>query len=100
MTLSWVKAVTLDGTSTMKWLEDRSGSIEIKCKMPKIKKSNKYCEAQIPDIFVKLMYNGYCIGYTKFRYNLETKKATFSLAHPSMRTLIPDGGHRRSRSPL
>jgi len=68
------KSVTLQGTASMEWLEKRTGGIEIKASLPKIKRSNLYNESQIPDIFIKLMYNGYCVGWNKVKYNLETKK--------------------------
>jgi len=71
------REVKLEGTSSMQWLTGgvaSGGSIKLTADYPKIKKSNVYLESQVPDIFVRVMSYGYCIGYQRFPYNLKTRK--------------------------
>eukprot|EP00656_Telonema_subtile_P051134 TRINITY_DN6814_c0_g1_i3.p1 TRINITY_DN6814_c0_g1~~TRINITY_DN6814_c0_g1_i3.p1 ORF type:complete len:910 (-),score=293.62 TRINITY_DN6814_c0_g1_i3:1309-4038(-) len=92
------RPIKLDGVSSMEWLDNRSAQIKFQTTWPKLKKSNPYCEAQVPDIFVNLMCGGKRIGYTRFKYNLSTTKQLgqgqikwYTLKPDKFDNLVPDG---------
>ena len=97
------REVKLDGVSSMQWLTGgmaAGGSIKLTCKYPKLKKSNIYLESQVPDVFVRVMSYGYCIGYLRFPYNPKTKKDLaqakirwYSLKPDRFTGAVPEGCH-------